>query len=230
MKNICKSCSLALCQGRVPIFKDLSNEELDFLSSIIRHDKYNKGELIFSEGEVSDKLRIIHKGEVKIYKVTIDGKEQILDILGAGDFTGELDLFKSGKYNFNAKAIEESLVCSIDQNSIIKLINENPSIGIKIISAMNEKLVRLQNLAQNLATNDSYVRLISLILDLYEKNNFNKSIRLNLTREELANYCGLTRETISRRLMSLKKLGYIDVVGNKEIIIKDYDGLKNYLP
>lgn len=227
--DFCASCKISLGQGEVPIFSGLNDEELESLSSLIRHENYRKSDMIFSQGELANKLRIVHKGAIKLFSYTVDGKEQISDIVRVGDFTGEMDLFNDGLYSINGAAIEDSLICSIDRESIYNLILKKPEIAIKILSAMNKKMANLRGLAQNLATNSSQSRLVNMILSLYEDNNFNEEIDLQLSREDMANYCGLTRETVSRKLIELKREGLIDLAGNRKILIKNLEALKTYI-
>ena len=110
---------------------------------------------------------------------------------------------------------------------------KNPEIGIKVLEAVGERLSKVESLVQNLATNDVDSRMAYLLTDLMEKygENIEKniSIELPLSREEMANFIGVTRETISRKLKKFEDEKLIKIVGTKIIIVLDEEGLKNYI-
>ena len=198
------------------------------------HRSYKKGEIVCSEGDNSDSLFIINEGQVKLSKVTLEGKEQIVHILTSGDFFGELNIFGDGeKYNFSAYAISPLRICTLSKASMDKIILSNPTIAIKLLKEVARRLAETENLAQNLATKDAELRIAYVLLELSEKysNKTSKGleIKLPINREEMANYAGLTRETMSRKLATLQDMGIIDFLGNRLLIIKDEAALKSML-
>lgn len=230
----CDKCSNKLCAKNVPIFYNLSEEELRKIVGMTGHYNYKKGEALCYDGESSDTLFIVNEGKVKLSKITKDGKEQIIHILGKGDFFGELNLFSNNKkYNFNAYAITNVKICTLTKNDMNKIIMSNPEISLKILKEVTRRLAETENLAQNLATNDAEVRIAYMIIEFSEKYGIKSEegikIKLPINREEMANYCGLTRETISRKLKKLEDEKLIELVGNKVLIVKDEDGLKEYI-
>lgn len=103
--NNCEGCSGKYCATKVSIFSILDEQNIKDIIGMINRRKYKKGQIIFFEGDISDKLYIINKGKIKIYRYTKEGKEQILYILSEGDFIGDLSLLKKGKHEFNAEAL-----------------------------------------------------------------------------------------------------------------------------
>ena len=231
--NCCNNCRGELCASKVPIFENLNNEELLEVVNTINHKEYNKGDVIFTEGNVANTLYFINEGKIKLYKYTKDGKEQILHVLSEGDFFGELELIKPSKYGFNAKAIVDSKICTLTKDEMKDIMMGNPEIGIKVLEAVGERLSKVESLVQNLATNDVDSRMAYLLTDLMEKYGEvmedNISIKLPLSREDMANYIGVTRETISRKLKKFEDEKLIKIVGTKNIIILDQEGLKDYI-
>lgn len=231
--NCCNSCRGELCASKVPIFENLNNEELLEIVKTINHKEYNKGDVIFTEGNIANTLYFVNEGKIKLYKYTKDGKEQILHVLSEGDFFGELDLIKPSKYGFNAKAIVDSKICTLTKEEMKDIMMRNPEIGIKLLETVGERLAKVENLVQNLATNDVDSRMAYLITDLMEKygepTGNNISIKLPLSREEMANYIGVTRETISRKLKKLEDENLIKIIGTKNIVILDEEGLRDYI-
>ena len=114
-----------------------------------------------------------------------------------------------------------------------EILLKNPDISLKILKEVTRRLAETETLAQNLATNDADIRIANMILDFGEKYGVNKEqyieIKLPINREEMANYVGVTRETISRKLSKFEDLDIIKLVGNKVIIIKDEDALKEFI-
>ena len=231
--NCCNNCRGELCASKVPIFENLNNEELLEVVKTINHKEYNKGDIIFTEGNPANTLYFINEGKIKLYKYTKDGKEQILHVLSEGDFFGELDLIKPSKYGFNSKAIINSKICTLTKDEMKDIMMKNPEIGIKVLETVGERLSKVENLAQNLANNDVDSRMAYLLTDFIEKYGVsienNISIELPLSREDMANFIGVTRETISRKLKKFEDEKLIKIVGTKNIVIIDEEGLKDYI-
>lgn len=231
--NCCNNCRGQLCASKVPIFENLNNEELLEIVKNINHKEYSKGDVIFTEGNISNTLYFINEGRIKLYKYTKDGKEQILHILSEGEFFGELELIKPSKYRFNAKSIVDAKICTLSKDEMKSIIMREPEIGIKVLEAIGERLSKIESLVQNLATNDVDSRMAYLLMDLMEKYGENIensiSVKLQLSREDMANYIGVTRETISRKLKKFEDEKLIKIVGTKNIIILDEEGLKDYI-
>lgn len=232
-RNCCNHCRGELCASKVPIFENLNDEELLEIVKIINHKEYAKGDIVFSEGNVANTLYFINEGKIKLYKYTKDGKEQILHVLSEGDFFGELELIKPSKYTFNSKAIIDSKICTLTKDEMREIMMKNPEIGIKVLETVGERLAKVESLAQNLATNDVDSRMAYLLIDLMEKygepTKENISLKLPLSREEMANYIGVTRETVSRKLKKFEDEELIEIIGTKTIIILDEEGLKDYI-
>jgi len=230
----CESCKHRLCASQVPIFSFLSREELLKIVGMTGHIAFKKGELITGEGDVSNTLFIINEGQVKLSKVTRDGKEQIVHILTSGDFFGELNIFGGReKNNFSAWAISPVKICTLNKESMDKILLANPEIALKLIKEISKRLADTENLAQNLATKDAELRIAYILLELTERYSHKTSrgveLALPITREEMASYAGLTRETISRKLALLQDQGIIEFEGNKNVIIKDEAYLRDML-
>lgn len=231
--NCCNNCRGGLCASKVPIFENLNRDELVEIVNRINHKEFSKGGVIFNEGNIANTLYFINEGKIKLYKYTKDGKEQILHILSEGDFFGELELIKPSKYGFNSKAIEDAKICTLTKEEMKDIMMKNPEIGIKVLETVGERLSKVENLVQNLATNDVDSRMAYLIIELMEKYGENVdgniSVKLPISREDMASFIGVTRETISRKLKKLEDENLIKIIGTKTIIIIDEEGLRNYI-
>jgi CRP/FNR family transcriptional regulator, anaerobic regulatory protein len=223
--HACEACTGKYCARKAPIFSILENEQLEeVMSSIIRR-KYKKGQIVFFEGDVSDKFYIINGGKIKIFKYTKEGKEQILYILSEGDFIGYLSLLKKGKFDFNAEALEDVNVCMLTKDDFDKIVKKTPEISLKILENLHDRLISLENLVQTLSTKDIEARIAGILKNFAKEFGREEAegivIEMPLSREEMANYIGVTRETMSRKLSSMEDDGLIELIGNKKIVIKD---------
>ena len=231
-ETVCGKCS-RFCASRVPIFENLDCNELEEIVEEIEHKTFDKGTMIFSEGSEANTLFFINEGKIKLYKYNKDGKEQILHILTNGDFFGELDLIKSSTYKFNAKAMDNAKIWTLKKSEVKNIIMKKPEIAIKLLESVGERLAAIENLAQNLSTNDVDARIAYLLINLMDKyseeEDGKKLIKLPLSREDMANYIGVTRETISRKLKKLEEEELIQLIGTKKIVILDEDGLNDYI-
>ncbi|MFL0248663.1 Crp/Fnr family transcriptional regulator [Candidatus Clostridium stratigraminis] len=223
--HVCEACTGRYCAKKAPIFSVLDSDQLVEVTSSILRRKYKKGQIIFFEGDVSDKFYIINGGKIKIFKYTKEGKEQILYILSEGDFIGYLSLLKKGRFDYNAEALEDVNVCMLTKDDFDKIVKRTPEISLRILESLHDRLVSLENLVQTLSTKDIETRIAAILKNFVK--DFGKEetkgivIEMPLSREEMANYIGVTRETMSRKLTSMEDDGIIELVGNKKIIIKD---------
>ncbi|MDE4541488.1 Crp/Fnr family transcriptional regulator [Thermoanaerobacterium sp. R66] len=218
------------CAQVVHIFNELNDEELKVISDLTKECFYKKGDIILNEGDILEQIYIIHSGKIKIYKINSDGKEQILYILKDGDTFGENSIFKEQKSTFYAEAMENVSMCILSKDDFVKIISKNPDIAFKIMNYLNERLQSLELLLKDLTIEDVKKRLMSIIYRLAKKDGINDAngikLRLYLSREDLANLAGTTRETVSRKLRELEHEGLIEFLSNREILIKDIDDFK----
>ena len=227
----CGRCHNGLCVKKVDMFKSLSHEDMLEIIKLTGHKTFKKGEYLCREGDKLSTLFIINSGKVKLSKFNLDGKEQILDILSDGQIFGEYHLFSENEpYNFSAIALSNTMICTLAKKNMDYLLEKHPSISQKILIELSKKLIRTENLVQNLSNvnTDSKVAyvLISLAESYGEKSKDSIRIKMPLTREEMANYAGVTRETMSRKLSYLISEGIIETEGYKIIIIKDIEALE----
>lgn len=229
----CLKCTGKYCVSKVYIFSTLQPEIFKKISDIVVTRKYRKGQVIFFEGDVEDKLYIVNQGKIKVYKYNREGREQILYILSEGEFIGDMSLLKKGSFQFNAEALEDTLICTIAKDDFDEIVTKNPEITLKMLEVLHDRLKNLEGLIQNLGTKDVEARVASMLMgfagDFGVEGDDGIVIDLPLNREEMANYIGVTRETISRKLTSLQDEDAIELVGAKRLIIKNKAYFENIL-
>lgn len=232
MENCGHNCGCThddLCVHRVPIFSTLSNDELERIASIVIHRDYKKGETILREGEKSESIVIINGGNAKAYKYTKEGREQILYVFAEGDFFGEQNLFRNQTVGYSVEALEPVKACMITKQRFQQLVQDHSGIAIKIIDELGGRMSRLESALQSMGVRNLDARVSSLLLDFGDKygeeNEEGRLIHLPLSREGIANYLGVARETVSRKLGQLESDGVIRSISNKEILIIEKEQL-----
>lgn len=214
------------------LFTSLSPEELRTLAARTVRKPYKTGELLFSEGEVCTGLQLIASGKVRIFKTSINGREQVLAVNQPGESVAELPVFDGGVYPASAVAIEETQIAFIAQRDFHNYCLEHPPVALKVLAVVGARLRRLVNIIEELSFTTIRQRLISMLLRLAEtegkRTALGIEIQLPASHQELASQLGTVRELISRNLMRLQAEGLLDVDARK-ILLKDKDGLSALL-
>ncbi len=233
IKAIC-NCTVEehmMCAGHVPIFSSLSQAELRQVVALIVQRYYERNALIVEEGSVPQNFMVVSRGKIKIYGYSQDGKEQIMYILAPGDFFGARNLIHDRKADFNAQAMEDTVVCMIQRERFQELLLKFPGISIKIMDVLCDRLEKMEAMFRKISPKDVDSRVNMILLELSRKygrkNGGGILIELPMSREEMANYIGVARETVSRKITSLRDEGIIEIIGNKKIRILDEVALES---
>lgn len=220
-KNInCQDCS---CSSR-GIFCDVGQSDLISLGLNKVMNTYKKGQTLYFQGNPAFGLYCINSGKIKISKVANDGKETIIRIAGPGDVLGHQNIFSQDNYTSTATVIEEAMVCFMDRNYMVKLIESQPSIAINIIKKLSNEVNLTENQSAAMSHKNVRERLAELLLYLKETYGVQEDnrVRLNikLTREEMASMIGTANETVIRFISELRDDGIVEQEG-KIIFIVD---------
>lgn len=214
------------CIEIVPIFNTLTYDEMMEVARITVARSYKKGEMVYMAGDRGEKLFVIHKGKVKISRLSHTGKEQVIRILEPGDFMGELSLFVHGPLTDNAEVLEDTTVCIIDGEKLKNLMAKYPTIAFKVLEELSSRLERAENLIEHLGVHDVETRIVEMLLDLA---NDEGEVVLNMSKRDLASHIGMSQETLSRKLSYFQELGWIKQIGHRKIVILDEESLRNLI-
>lgn len=216
---------------QISIFSELNNEYLEKIHNISILRKYGKGRIIFMEGEPGEAFFYVKSGLVKISKLSRDGREHILHILNEGHIFAEITLFNKTEYPATAEVLEEAEIGMIKNEDLEKVIIQNPELSLQLIKYLNRRLEEAHVKIRNLALYDTYGRtaqaLIKLAEDYGRKSSRGIELDLNISRQELANIVGTTRETVTRALTAFRKEKAIDIDKNT-IILTDLEKVKDW--
>jgi len=216
---------------RVPIFSELTDTELRFLSERAVPRKYESGEQLFSEGDPCAGLYVIESGNVRIFKSSAGGREQVLAIDGPGSSVAELPVFDGGKYPASAAAVNELAVLFVSRQDFHSLCLVHPEVALKVLRIVGKRLRGLVAIIEELSFTTVRSRLISLLLKLAReqaRSGGPVTITLPSTNQELAAHIGTVRELVSRNMSRLQAEGLIKIEG-REVTIPNLQGLRDQL-
>ena len=213
-----------LCVSHVPLFNHLTNEQMKHIAALARNASYARGETIYHQGDDSEGLYILHKGRIKVYRLSENGKEQLVRILEPGDFTGELSLFDSKPHDAYAETLEAVEICIIERDQMQQLLQKHPAISLKMLQEFSARLAGTEQRAARIGMESAETRIALYLADLSEEQ-LTLLIELPMSRKDLASHIGTTPETISRKLSFFEESGWIRQSGMKTIEILDLDAL-----
>ncbi len=216
--------SYAPLLAKISFFENLQAEELEHLSTLLRSRRYAKGEVIFHQGDVGTALYILRKGQVAIRLSSEDGKEVILALLDRGDIFGELALLDDEPRSTDAVAREEVDLLSLQREDFRKFLEERPQVAMRMLASLSRLVRRVTQLVHDTTFLDARTRLVRVLLELAENQGKPAAegvvITQKLTQSELANLCGLTRESTNKWLRFYVREGLLSYEGGQITLVR----------
>ena len=217
---------------RVPLFSSLSEQEFAFLTSHLVQRKYSAGEMIFSEGDPCAGLYVVRSGNVRIFKSSAGGREQVLSIDGPGSSIAELPVFDGGNYPASAQAITDCALFFFSRQDFQSLCLQYPPVALKVLKVIGGRLRKLVGIIEELSFTTVRHRLIALLVRLGKTEGVRigdaVTVTLPFNNSELAAQIGTVRELISRNLSRLQSEGLIEV-DNRDLKITSLKRLQEEL-
>ena len=208
---------------RCPLFSGMKEEDLKKIITTALPKQIKKKEILFSDGEEARGFYAILSGRIKLYKVSSEGKEQILHIVSAPDAFAEAALFLEGSYPAFAEALSDCQLLFFPKRDFIQLIGRNPQLSINMIVSLSHYLRRFASLIEELSLKEVSSRMAKYLIDLSMKlskeGKSPKEVELDLSKTQLASKLGTISETLSRTLAKMKAKGIIDVKRNRILIL-----------
>jgi CRP/FNR family cyclic AMP-dependent transcriptional regulator len=207
---------------RVALFANLSPDELDFIARRALPLRCEAGQMIFSEGEPCRGLYVVQSGQVKIFKTSADGREQVLLISGPGSTVAELPVFDGGPYPASASAVSEATLLEVRKEDVRQLCLEHPEVALKLLRVVGARLRHLVDMIEELSFTTVRQRLAALLVREAEARGratpHGVEFDLPWTHQELAAHIGTVRELVSRNLSRLQSTGIIHIEGRKLLV------------
>lgn len=204
------------------LFQDLEPDELEAIASICRKRQVPKGSILFYVDDPGNACYIVVEGKVKIVVNSGDGREHILGILGPCDLFGEMSLIDGQPRSATAIAVEETVVLTIQREEFLRLLEDHASIALKLLTVLTRRLRLTDAHVESLAFLSAPGRVARLLLQLAtesgEQHDGKPAFSTRMTRQEMANLTGTSRETFTRVLMDYQDRGLVTIDRNLFIL------------
>ncbi|WP_445721793.1 Crp/Fnr family transcriptional regulator [Flavobacterium sp.] len=207
--------------------KALTKDELIKVANCKTAYTIKKGQSLFEEGENLNGIYCIKDGVCKLSKLSSNGKDQIIKLVKPGELLGQRSMISEESANLSAVALEDMEVCFVPKAEILQFFTQNNDFSMDVMRTICGDLKEADDHMVNMAQKTVKQRLAETLLYLEDTfgSNEDGTIRLLLSREELAGMIGTATESCIRLLSEFNKKGYIDIVG-KKILLKDKTTLK----
>jgi CRP-like cAMP-binding protein len=219
----CSECGVRACS----VLGGCSPDTLDKISYAKKCFIYEKGQRILMEGIDSGGIYFINSGKIKIYKTDKNDKDLIIRFAKAGEVIGFSNVDKGKGHATSAMALDDTLVCYLDNKMFMNVIREYPDIALNLLKYYNELLNQSELQSLKLArmnVTEKVADALYLIYKTYGTNGNNRTLNLLISRQDMADIAGTTKEQISKTLSEFKAKGMINAKG-KKIDILDIDAL-----
>lgn len=214
----CENCKVR----KNSVFNDLRKDEMTHLSTVKSCGFYKKGQVLFQEESRIPGVYCIHNGKIKLSRIGIEGKEQIIRFVKSSDMIGYKSMLCDEPLSVTATALDDTSVCFIPKNFIFNAISTNNLFSRKIMEIACHEIGEANRIITNLAQKTVRERLAEVLLLL--ENTFGNTeegyLDIKLTREEIASFVGTATESVIRLLSEFKKDGLIELSGKKIKILE----------
>jgi CRP/FNR family cyclic AMP-dependent transcriptional regulator len=201
--------------ARTPYFADLEQPQLAAIARSVVERDYERGEAVFQEGDVCKGLYVVKSGRVRVYKISPEGREQVLLVAGPGETFNEVAVFDDGPNPASVEALEPAVLLLIPKTRLLAIIEAEPDIGRAFMRVFASHLRRLAGLVEDLSFKTVTGRVARVLLD--EVHCAAPPHRL--TQREIAAMVGTAREVAARALKALEQQGAIRVQRGRIVIV-----------
>jgi len=209
--------------SRFPSSLGIRDEELHSLSEHAKRQSFPRNKMVINEGDRTDSVYIIHSGRVKVFLYGRNGREIYLTELGPGEYFGEMVL-DNGPRSASVMTIEPCSFFIIPQPEFRDFVFKHPDFTMRLIKTLIFRARGLLNNVRSLASLDVYGRVARLLLDLAVEKEGKMVVEGRLTKQDIANRIGASREMISRVFKDLTTSGYIELEKDRIVIAKSLPG------
>lgn len=216
--------------SQVSIFAGLNESELNFLGQRAVTRRCEPGEMIFAESEPCSGMYVVQAGNVRIFKSSSEGREQVLSIDGPGSSVAEVPVFDGGNYPASCCAVGAAALLFIRKQDFHALCLEHPEVALKVLRVVGARLRKLVGIIEELSFTTVRSRLAAFLLRTarHEGKRTPAGIEFSLPagNQQLAAQIGTVRELISRNLSRFQQEGFIRIDG-RSVVIPDLSALEN---
>ena len=200
---------------RIHLFKGLPQNNIEDLAQIAIEKSFQKGETLFSEGDEGNGFYVVMEGQVKVFKLSSEGREQILHIFGPGEPFGEVPVFAGESFPANARALSDSHLLFFPRTGFTDLITQHPSLALNMLAVLSMRLRQFTVQVEHLSLKEVQGRLAAYVLSLSDDKDGDHAVDLNISKGQLASLLGTIPETLSRILARMTRQGLIQMNGRR---------------
>ncbi len=210
--------------SNVSLFDGLPPDQIQSVADIVVEKQAARSQIIFNEGDDGDGFYVVLSGTVKVFKVSPEGKEQILHIFSVGEPFGEVPVFSGKPFPASAQALAKSRLAFFPKTEFVRLIAGNPSLALNMLAVLSMRLRQFTVQVENLSLKEVPGRLASYLL-LLAAEQASTRVTLPISKGQLASLLGTIPETLSRIFAKMNTRGFI-TVDRQDITIHDLAGLE----
>nr|WP_242677172.1 Crp/Fnr family transcriptional regulator [Streptomonospora litoralis] len=214
---------------KAPLFEALDEEGAAALRASVSEVRLGRGQTLFSEGDEGDRLYVILSGKVKLTRAAVDGRENLLSVLGPSEMFGELSLFDPRPRTASAIAVTDAVMAGLGHDDLRPFIAQQPQVSLQLLKALASRLRRTNDVMSDLVFTDVPGRVAGQLLDLADR--FGKEgedglhVHHDLTQEELAQLVGASRETVNKALAEFALRGWLRIEA-KAVVLLDVERMR----
>ena len=219
-----KSEDTAALLSRVPLFSDLSPEELERIARVAVPRSVEKGVRVFHEGDRSDACYIVRSGDLRVTREHSDGRAIALATLGPGDIFGELAMLDSGARSASVETLADSELLALSASDMRRLLAEHAQITVKLVVALTRRLREANERISRQSFQTVPSRVAGVLNQLLAEEAVTPLVRdgvtIRLRQSDLAQMAGTSRESVSRFLATLERAGVVQVGRGRVTVIE----------
>lgn len=209
----------------IPYFSGLDDESLEYVRKLIVEKKADRGEVLILDGEPARALYFVVSGAIKIFKTSVEGKEQIIGIIRPGESFNDVPVFDNGLTPVSAQAMGPVVLYELDKDAVNTIIHKYPKVAANVINVLANRIRNLVSLVEDLSFRTVIGRVAKILLDSAGDAG---SPGPRLTQQEMAAMAGTAREVVGRSLKTLEEGGIIKLDRHR-IIISNREKLQNII-
>ncbi len=204
---------------KIPLFQQLEDDDLEEIASHLIERRYPKGATVMEEGLPGDYMYVIAEGRVKVTKLSEDGREKILEMMGEGAFVGEMALLDQAPRSATVKTLSNSRLLALSRADFLSLLRRNADLALHVIQELTRRLRETDEQASSLSFLRVKDRAKGLLVRLAEVSP-ESGVRMTptLTHQQMADMIGTSRETVTRVVKDLKSTGWLAQEGKRYIV------------
>jgi len=206
---------------QTPYFADADQSQLDAIARVVVERSYRRGDPVFLEGDTCEGLYVVKSGRVRVYKISPEGREQVLLIAGPGNTFNEVPVFDGGPNPASVEALEPTVLLLLPRSALLAMVETQPKLGRAFMRTFAIRLRQLVGLVEELSFKTVTGRVARILLEQLPASTGEGGGQSpgRLTQREIAAMAGTAREVAGRALKALEHQGAIRIERGRIVII-----------